>query len=68
MNANESRVAMARDNAVQCFNQMQAGRELVGIAEPPAAMVFEFLPTFVLVVEWQPERLRIPDMDGHGHP
>ena len=37
------------------------------IAKPPASMVFQFRPAFVVVVIRQPERFWVTHMNRHGH-
>jgi len=39
----------------------------MGISEPPWAMIFQFLPPFVLRVEGKPEGARVRDVNRHGH-
>ena len=68
VNADEGGVAVAGDDAIESFEQLQPWRVDIGIAEPPVAMILEFLPALVRLVEGQPERLGVADVDGDGHP
>ncbi len=68
MDADERRLRVALDDALERGEKLLAGRVLLRVAEPPARMVFELLPAFVLLVVGEPEGLRVGHVDGHGHP
>src|SRR5438046_7762268 len=58
---------MPRNHAVERFENLFPRRKFVRVAEPPASMVFEFLPALILFVVWKPKRLRVRHMNRHRH-
>ena len=67
VDADEGGLRVALDDAVARLQQGLARRVLVRVAEPPGLVVFELHPALVLVVVWEPERLRVGDVDRDRH-
>ena len=68
MDADERRLRMPRDHAVERGQQFLARRIFRRIAEPPATVILQLRPALVLVIVRQPEGARIGDVDRHRHP
>ncbi len=63
----EGGIGVSSDDAVEGLEEFFPRGEFVGVAEPPAFVVFEFFPSFVLVVVGEPEGSWVGDVDGDGH-